>query len=196
MYGGDDNDLLSGGTGADRMSGEKGNDTCEVDDRKDEVIEKRGEGIDTVKASISYSLGKNVENLNLTGSGNLNGNGNELDNCLTGNSGNNLLKGGIGQDTLKGGDGNDVLIGGKDEDQMTGGAGKDTFVFERSGHDTVTDYRDGEDRIDVSRLSGVDNLSDLAIWQAGNDGVIWNKFDLIILKGVNAADLGSSDFIF
>jgi len=39
MYGGDGNDLLRGGTGADRMWGGKGNDTCEVDDRKDEVIE-------------------------------------------------------------------------------------------------------------------------------------------------------------
>lgn len=87
-------------------------------------------------------------------------------------------------------------MGGKDEDQMTGGTGKDIFVFERSGHDTVTDFRDGEDRIDVSRLSGVDNLSDLAIWQAGNDAVIWYEFDLILLKGVTASDLGSSDFIF
>jgi hypothetical protein len=31
---------------------------------------------------------------------------------------------------------------------------------------------------------------------AGNDVVIWNKFDLIILKGVNASYVGSSDFIF
>ncbi|KFG68273.1 peroxidase family protein [Microvirga sp. BSC39] len=196
MYGGDGNDLLRGGTGADRMWGGKGNDTYEVDNRKDEVIESRGQGTDMVKASVSYSLGKDVENLTLIGSQHLNGSGNELDNTLIGNSGNNILKGGGGQDILKGGDGADILMGGKGKDEMTGGAGKDIFVFERSGHDTVTDFRDGEDKIDVSRLSGVDSLSDLAIWQAGNDAVIWYKFDLMLLKGVTASDLGSNDFIF
>ncbi len=196
MYGGDGNDLLCGGTGADHMSGGKGNDTYAVDDRKDEISESRGEGIDMVKASISYSLGKNIEDLILVGTQHLNGTGNELDNCLTGNSGNNILKGGNGQDILKGGDGNDILMGGKGKDQMTGGSGEDIFVFERSGHDTVTDFRDGEDKIDVRSLSGVERLSDLAIWQAGHDAVIWHKFDLMILKGVDASDLGSSDFIF
>ncbi|MGF9759327.1 hypothetical protein AAII07_29420 [Microvirga sp. 0TCS3.31] len=137
-----------------------------------------------------------MENLTLVGTQHLNGTGNEGDNCLTGNSGNNLLKGGGSQDILKGDAGNDVLMGGKGKDEMIGGAGKDIFVFERSGHDTVTDFRDGEDRIDVSRLAGVDSLSDLAIWQAGNDAVIWYKFDLILLKGVTASDLGNSDFIF
>ena len=178
------------------MSGGKGNDTYAVDDRKDEISESRGEGIDMVKASISYSLGKNIEDLILVGTQHLNGTGNELDNCLTGNSGNNILKGGNGQDILKGGDGNDILMGGKGKDQMTGGSGEDIFVFERSGHDTVTDFRDGEDKIDVRSLSGVERLSDLAIWQAGHDAVIWHKFDLMILKGVDASDLGSSDFIF
>jgi Ca2+-binding RTX toxin-like protein len=178
------------------MWGEKGNDTYEVDNRKDEVIESRDQGIDTVKASISYSLGKNVENLTLVGTQHLNGTGNEGDNCLTGNSGNNILKGGDGQDILKGGAGNDILMGGKDKDEMTGGTGKDIFVFERSGHDTVTDFRDGEDKIDVSRLSGVDGPSDLSIWQAGNDAVIWHNFSVMVLKGVDASDLGGSDFIF
>nr|WP_312896992.1 peroxidase family protein [Microvirga soli] len=196
LYGGDGNDLLRGGAGADRMWGDKGKDTYEVDNHKDDTVESRDHGTDAVKASVSYSLGKNVENLTLTGSGNLNAAGNEIDNTLIGNSGSNILKGGGGQDVLKGGDGNDVLMGGKVKDEMTGGAGKDTFVFERSGHDTITDFRDGEDRIDASRLSGVDQLSDLAIWQAGNDTVIWYKFDLIVLKGVNASDLGNSDFVF
>ena len=196
LYGGDGNDLLRGGSGADRMCGEKGNDTYEVDNRNDEVIEGRGQGTDTVKATISYSLGKNVENLKLVGAQHLNGTGNELDNCLVGNSGDNLLKGGEGQDILKGGDGADVLMGGKGKDQMTGGLGKDIFVFERSGYDTVIDFRDGEDKIDVRRLSGADRLSDLSIWQAGDDAVIWYKSDVMVLKGVDASDLASSDFIF
>jgi Ca2+-binding RTX toxin-like protein len=196
MYGGEGDDRLCGGTGADRMWGQKGNDTYEVDNRRDEVYESRGQGTDTVKASISYSLDKNVENLTLTGSGHLYAAGNELDNILIGNSGNNILKGDAGRDVLKGGDGCDILKGGKGNDVLTGGSDKDIFVFERSGHDTVRDYRDGVDKIDVSRLSGVDSRADLYIWQAGNDAVIWHKMDVMVLKGVNASDLGNSDFIY
>lgn len=57
--------ILDGVTGADVMVGGKGNDTYYVDDVGDQVIELAGEGIDTVQSKISYTLGDNVENLNL-----------------------------------------------------------------------------------------------------------------------------------
>jgi VCBS repeat-containing protein len=56
-------------------------------------------GIDTVQSSISYTLSQYVENLTLTGSADINGTGNSLDNIITGNSGNNVLDGGAGNDT-------------------------------------------------------------------------------------------------
>ena len=91
--GGAGNDTLDGGAGADTMIGGTGNDTFIVDNVGDVVTENLNEGTDTVQSSISYTLGANVENLTLTGSGNINGTGNGDANVVTGNSGNNTLDG-------------------------------------------------------------------------------------------------------
>jgi Ca2+-binding RTX toxin-like protein len=216
MWGGAGHDRFHGGQGADLMWGGRGNDTFYVDQAGDRVHESRGQGTDTVHASVSYSLaGTHVEKLVLTGAADLSATGNSLANTLTGNSGHNLLKGGAGHDVLKGnagndqlhggsghdrlngGSGDDLLKGGSGHDRLTGGSGRDTFVFEkRGGHDTVTDFRHGHDRIDVSQLSGVDDLGDLARVQVGRDTVIWHNQDVLVLKGVSAAELDQSDFIF
>ena len=82
-----------------RWSGGAGNDTYVVDSAGDVVTEGGNQGTDTVQASVSYTLGGNVENLTLTGTGNINATGNTLDNTLTGNAGNNILNGGAGDDT-------------------------------------------------------------------------------------------------
>ncbi|MCW1383396.1 calcium-binding protein [Novosphingobium sp. KCTC 2891] len=120
LYGGIGNDLLDGGTGADLMLGGKGNDTYVVDSARDRVLESRDRGTDLVKTSISYALGSNVENLELTGSRAINGTGNKLANALVGNEAKN---------TLSGGRGDDVLDGKGGADRLVGGLGADHFVF-------------------------------------------------------------------
>jgi serralysin len=147
IIGNSGSNLIYGGGGADTMSGGLGNDTYVVDNVGDVVTENSGEGTDTVKATINYTLGANVEYLTLSGATNLNGTGNALDNVIRGNSGDNVLDGGFGNDsiianagndTLIGGDGNDKLNGGTGNDSMTGGLGNDIFYVD-SLSDTVTE---------------------------------------------------------
>ncbi|MCB4821290.1 family 16 glycosylhydrolase [Roseicella aerolata] len=121
LDGGAGHDSLHGGAGADLMIGGTGNDTFSVDDAADRVVELPGEGIDLVSASLSWVLGAELEKLTLTGTADLTGTGNELDNTLTGNAGRNRLEGLAGHDWLDGGAGADTLIG---------GPGNDTYVVD------------------------------------------------------------------
>ena len=128
------NNVLDGGAGADALIGGSGNDTYVVDNAGDVVTENSGEGIDIVQASVTYTLGANVENLILTGSSNINGTGNSLNNVIIGNSGNNMLDGRAGNDTMEGGLGDDTYLYGS-------GSGNDTIVSYEgtggNGNDTV-----------------------------------------------------------
>ncbi|MFG1379898.1 calcium-binding protein, partial [Xanthobacter autotrophicus] len=116
---------LDGKAGADLMYGGAGDDAYVVDNLGDQVFENAGEGTDTVNASVSYTLGANVEKLYLLGSAAIDGTGNELGNEINGNAGANILSGLDGNDTLRGGDGDDALYGGSGADYLSGGAGND-----------------------------------------------------------------------
>ena len=147
-FGGDDE--LDGGDEADSMWGGTGNDIYVVDDAADVVTEYADEGIDTVDASISYTLGEQFENLALIGAGGLNGTGNDRDNGIWGNDYDNLLNGGGGVDTIKGGGGADIIDGGTDADTMLGGQGYDIFIVDNAG-DVVTEaIGEGFDQVQTS----------------------------------------------
>ena len=64
------------------MQGGLGDDTYVVDDINDVVKEQTSEGTDLIQSSVSYTASDNVENLTLTGSGNINATGNNLGNTL------------------------------------------------------------------------------------------------------------------
>ena len=65
----------------------------------DMVSEGLAAGTDKVFSSFTLHAHRQCENLESTGSDNLNGTGNTLANVLTGNNGVNLLTGGLGNDT-------------------------------------------------------------------------------------------------
>ena len=124
---------LDGGAGADTLSGGGGNDVYVVDIEGDRVVEAAGAGSDAVQSAVSFTLGANVENLTLTGTGAVNGTGNGLANSILGNGAANLLRGGGGQDRLQ------------------GGGGADSFQFDSApgaaNLDHIVDFAHGADRI-------------------------------------------------
>ncbi len=112
------NDYIDGGAGADAMFGGLGNDTYIVDNAGDQVTEGFNEGVDQVMSSVSFVLGADVDNLTLTGSGNLNATGNAIANVLVGTAGNNVIIGNGGDDTIFAGAGNDAIDGGSGSDTV------------------------------------------------------------------------------
>jgi Ca2+-binding RTX toxin-like protein len=184
-------DIRAGITVTNGVYGDENDDIYLVSSDKVVLVEDSGEGIDTVKSSASFTLGANFEDLVLTGKANLTGRGNELGNHLTGNAGNNTLSGLLGADRLSGGKGADLL---------TGGADADTFVFKTHfGKDTIADFENGTDRIDLSHWTGVDSFADLKahhLTVSGDDLVIANGSDSLTLHDMHKTDLDASDFVF
>jgi Ca2+-binding RTX toxin-like protein len=162
LTGGNGNDILIGGFGNDTLIGGNGNDLYEVDSFGDVVTENLNGGNDTINASITYTLGANLENLAAIGSGNISGTGNSLDNTIAGNSGDNAIDGGAGNDTISGGAGNDAIDGGTGNDALYGSIGSDSLnggdgsdnLNGGDGNDTLIGGR-GDDTYDVGSLGDV-----------------------------------------
>ncbi|RYF93323.1 MAG: hypothetical protein EON95_09315, partial [Caulobacteraceae bacterium] len=112
---------------------------------------------------------------------------------LNGMGGADRLEGGSGNDKLNGGDGDDVLVGGAGQDTLTGGAGADRFVLAAGdGANTIADFQDGIDRIDISGYGGAYS----AIGQLGaNAKVFFADGGYVILTGIQASSLTADDFI-
>ena len=140
--GGDD--TLNGLSGADTMTGGAGNDAYYVDDMLDTVTEALGEGIDTVFASVNYTLaaGQEVEFLRATRAAiGLTLTGNELDNTLVGTAGADTLVGGLGNDKFHAGIGDDTIVTTGESASINAGRGDDTILLD--GSSTSTGSVDG-----------------------------------------------------
>lgn len=139
LFGGAGADTLNGNTGSDVLVGGVGDDVFFVDNAADRIIEGVGGGYDIVRTSVNFTLaaGIAVQELRADGGGEI---------SLTGNGSANRLVAGTGVNSL------------------TGGGGRDVFVFDfgsitnidsgiSGNRDTITDFSQGIDRMD---LSGID----------------------------------------
>ncbi|MEG0116668.1 MAG: retention module-containing protein [Pseudomonas sp.] len=159
---GDGNDVLTAGSGNNELHGGAGNDLLYSGAGND--LLDGGSGTDTASyahaaAAVTVNLGLLVAQNTLgagtdtlTGIENLVGS--NFNDSLTGDNNNNVINGGLGNDTLNGGGGDDLLIGGLGNNTLTGGAGADTFQWLKgnSGHDLITDFTPGTDKLDLSQL--------------------------------------------
>lgn len=170
LFGDDGDDTLDGGSaGTDVLSGGAGNDTYIVARTSGiTVVEAAGEGTDLVRASVTYTLGSNVENLTLTGTAAINGTGNTLANVISGNSGNNALNGGTGADTLIGGAGNDTYTVDSTGDIVIESANEGTDLVSAAVTYTLANNVENLTLTGSSALSGTGNSLDNVL--TGNSG--------------------------
>jgi VCBS repeat-containing protein len=166
---GDGNDVLTAGSGNNELHGGAGNDLLYSGPGND--LLDGGTGIDTV--SYAHATAGVTVNLGLLGAQNTLGAGTDtlsnienligsnFNDTLTGDNNNNVINGGLGNDILNGGGGDDLLIGGLGNNTLTGGPGADTFQYLKgnSGHDTITDFTPGTDKLDLSQLLQGENGS-------------------------------------
>jgi Ca2+-binding RTX toxin-like protein len=185
----------------DRLIGSRGNDTFAVISQDVRIEDPMG-GTDTVESPVTFSIANHslVENLVLTGTGNISGTGNARGNTIVGNSGNNSLDGGIGRDTIFGGGGSDTLDGGQDseEDILAGGSGDDFYVYRDSQDRIVENPGEGTDTIlttlNVASLAdfGVANVENLTFTGTGSATLSGNALANVLTGGTDADTLFGS----
>lgn len=181
--------VINGAAGDDTMSGGAGDDEYYVASAGDLVIEQEGEGTDFVRASVSHTLSANIENMLLTGSGAINGYGNDLANTITGNAADNILSGAGGNDTLNGSAGADTMLG---------GSGNDIYFVDQGGDSVIELAAEGIDTvysaISYSLGANIEKLilnSVAAITATGNElnNELTGNSQANILDGGTGADI-------
>ena len=164
--------VLDGGFGNDTLRAGAGNDIYVVNSTGDVVTENASEGTDLVQASVSYTLGSNVENLTLTGAAAISATGNTLANVLSGNGAANTLDGKSGADT------------------MIGGAGDDTYVVDNTADVVTEGANEGVDRINSSvTYTLANNVENLTLTGSSAISATGNALDNVLTGNSGANTL-------
>ena len=180
--------MICGGTGNDTLQGDSGSDDASVTSGTNTIY--GGSGFDDLDG------GSGVDTI-FGGSGN---------DTITGGGSGDTLYGGRGDDDINGDGGADIIVGGMGADTLTGGAGADTFVFNAMSDsfignaDTIDDFGNGTDQIDLSALD-ISDL-DVSLSTSGGDTTVLIDSNgdgtddmAILLTGTTSVDV-ANDFIF
>jgi Ca2+-binding RTX toxin-like protein len=172
LFGNAGDDVLVGGSGDDSLWGGAGVDTLDGGDGFDYAgygDATAGVGIDLTADSSTWTGDAHgdtlisIEAYDLTVFNDV-FHGADSDEKVVARAGDDQLFGGGGNDTLVGDEGNDILSGGVGADVLSGGQGADIFKYtaveESSGAvvngvlqiDDITDFTQGEDKIDLSAI--------------------------------------------
>ncbi|HTJ58723.1 MAG TPA: family 16 glycosylhydrolase [Devosiaceae bacterium] len=179
------NDTITTASDQVTLAGGKGDDIYVVSDSQTQVIEKAGEGTDSVVSwnPNGYVLpNTSVENVTAGIQANTYLVGNDLANVVTGNPENNLISGGKGDDILVGGGGHDMFV-----------------IANGEGSDVITDFSAGITDQDRVRLDGFSfkSFADIkaAMHQVGTDVVLNLDSDqTLAFRNANLGDFSAKNF--
>ena len=182
LKGGVGNDTFAGNTGDDLLAGDVGEDHLIGGDGIDGSLRQfrrydrsqhpavatgpqdTGYGTDTFVGVENIRAGGGNDRLGWSTRANTisGGLGNDT---IAGIGGDDTLSGEDGGDKIAGGAGNDLLVGGYGIDELRGGAGSDIFAYASfvetlvSQADTIDDFQQGSDRVDLSAMDAQWNSS-------------------------------------
>ena len=169
------NNRIFGRGGNDRLFGLGGNDLIKAGSGNDRLV--GGAGRDRLFGQAG--------NDKITGGGSRD--------RLVGGGGRDILRGGGDRDTLNGGGGNDRLFGDAGNDVIFTGAGRDRVAIRQNqGFDTLKDYRDGQDKID---LIGI-RFGQLTLQRQGDAVLVkLGTTNLLRIEDVRLSQLNAADFV-
>lgn len=156
-------------------------------------------------ASSNFSFtGSSHADTVVTGNGVNTVNGGAGNDSLTGGASVDTIDGGAGDDTIVGNGGADVLTGGEGADTITGGTGNDTIVLTETTSavdtvvlatasiDTITGFKSGTDKIDLSAFVASTTETGITAAAAAGTNAVGNAKYFFITTDGTAASLTTS----
>ena len=144
LRGGEGDDVILGGGGEDKLYGDEGSDRLDGGDRSDKMY--GGEGDDTLIGGEGKDKMYGDEGHDTL----IGGEGNDK---MYGGEGHDRFVGGEGDDKMYGGEGDDRFVGGEGDDKAEGGAGSDTYEADPFGGSDYFSGGEGGGWTDVIQLN-------------------------------------------